>query len=358
MKLELPFAILLLAAGGWLWMSHYPSELFQPHKEVAAHSEQPNVAIDEAIPEFQSLPIPDSIPTDQNFVQLSNFNQPRRTATSPFGNFEPGTNDPGMLLAQAAKQMELSPPIACKARCQINLFDQVIVGEGSYYQRGQGSGLTHLKVNFPISEQSELQSTQICDGKFYYWIQNLDGERTIEFIDLNELQSDKFDLSSGPVQWLTRTGTVSLLRNLSAAFEFEAPTKTNMGGHEMLVLKGKWKPDAIQSLLYGQFNADSKEPIRWDRLPNQLPHAVEVYLGTDDFLHLFPYRLSFFQFDGEQRKPDPMMTMELFEVQKVDSVPGDLFRVDANGSQQFDLSRDYSKHLEQMAEAAADTLKR
>lgn len=350
MKLELPFAILLLAIGGWLWMSHYPSELL-PERQEESVSDSP-IASQPFAPQTKAPSLSSTTPSQ---IQTASYNQP----VSPFSNFEPGENDPGILLAQAAKKMELSPPITCKARCQINLFEQSIVGEGRYLQKGQGSGLTRLEINYAINDETALHSTQICDGKFHYWIQQLDDESTIEFIDLTELKSDKFNLDSGPTQWLTRSGTASLLRNLSAAFEFEPPQTTQIGEHEMIVLRGSWKRSGLQGLLHGQVNPDTSKPVRWDRLPPQLPHTVEVYLGTDDFLNLFPYRLSFYQFDEKQQlKPTPLMTMEFFEVEKVAEIPDRLFRVNANGSQQIDLSRNYSEHLQRMTEAAAETLQR
>ena len=214
-------------------------------------------------------------------------------------------------------------------------------------------------MKYQISDLSAFESTQVCDGKFYYWIQQLNGERTIEFVDLERLQTGGFDFGSGPSQWLTRAGTASLLRNLSSAFEFDEPTPTELGGHKMLLIKGQWKRKSLASILHGQWDAKDDQPIQWERLPNQLPHSVEVYLGTDDFLYLFPYRLSFFKFDDRgERQESPTLTMELFQVQKLESLPADLFRVNADGSHQVDLSRDYSQHIEHIAEAVGDLNRR
>ncbi|MDB4778177.1 hypothetical protein OAG68_01845, partial [bacterium] len=267
--------------------------------------------------------------------------------------------EPGILLAQAAKKLEMSPPISCKSRCQIQMFGQTLVGEGNYYQKGQGSGLTRLEIKYDISPQITFESTQVCDGKFYYWIQQFADDRTIEFIDLQRLKSNKIEIETGPSQWLARSGTASLLRNLSTAFEFEKPIPTQLGDHEMLLLKGQWKQKSLESILHGQVNYQDDQTIHWNQLPDQLPHYVEVYLGTDDFLHLFPYRLSFFKFDESgKREESPTMTLELYKVQKVAQLPDELFQVNSEGSQQIDLSGNYSNHIDYLAGAAKDVERR
>lgn len=350
MKLELPLAILLLAIGGWLWIRHFPTmetaKTGPPHSDNGVAESAPlagNNPIAESIPEFRSL-------------QTASYGQPVLEQVPVLVSFEPGENDPGMMLAKSAKRLQMSPPIACKVRSLIRLFDQEIQGTGRYFQQGQGSGRTRLEMNYEISEQSTFESIQICDGKFHYWIQKLNGERQIEFVDLAELKSQRFDLSRGATQWLNRAGTVSLLKNLSSAFEFEEPVQTQLGGLDMLLLKGQWKPKAIESMLYGQVNPrNAEQGVEWKRLPGQIPHAVEVYLGADGFLPLFPYRLTFFRFDdsGGTLEKIPLMKMEFYEVQKIDQIPDTLFRVNADNSRQVDLSSSYTQRLEYMAESAA-----
>lgn len=337
MKLELPLAILLLAIGGWHWMSNI-TPAYAPSTSIQQGSRSTDS-------QTQSQP-----GTPANSVQLAAFQEPVNQLPAVGPNFEPTSNQPAILLAQAAKKLELSPPIACKSRCQIHLFGQTLVGEGNYYQKGEGSGLTRLEISYDISPELTFESTQVCDGKFYYWIQNLGDDRTIEFIDLQRLQTGSSGNGSLPSEWFARSGTAGLLRNLSAAFEFEEPLPTKLGENDMLLLKGKWKRKALENILHGQISQDEEAPIRWDQIPGQLPHSVEVHLGTDDFLHLFPYRISFYKFDKNgNRDESPTMTLELYKVQKLAKLPDELFQVDSDGSQQIDLSGNYRDHIEYLA---------
>ena len=355
MKLELPLAILLLAIGGWHWMSGYPSNKTNQSKasptspnDAEPQKQSPNLLP----PQMQSNTNQFGAANQFGSIQQASYQEPIDSVFSE----EPDADDPGLLLAQSAKHMEMAPPISCKSRCRINLFGQSIVGEGFYYQQGQGSKLTRMELKYNISDDLSFISTQVCDGKFYYSIQEMGEDRTIEFIDLQRLRSESMNFASSPSRWLSQAGTVSLLRNLSAAFEFEPPQTTTLGSHPMLHLKGKWKPKALASILHGQIDVNESQPFNWDQLPNQIPHAVEVYLGTDDFLHLFPYRINFYKCDREGNPEEtPMIAMELFEVQKVDQLPNQLFRVDSQGSHPVDLSQNYSEHLEHLAEAVHES---
>ncbi len=346
MKLELPLAILLLAIGGWHLTGYFTPQKSQDLRPVAEVSSDHSDANPRSNPSL-------------NPVQQAAYLEPAPQFEPTSSDFEPNTDEPGILLAQAAKKLEMSPPISCKSRCKIHLFGQTMIGEGNYYQKGQGSGLTRLEIKYEISSETAFESTQVCDGKFYYWIQKLGDERTIEFIDLQKLKSNRTGMDSGPSQWLARSGTASLLRNLSTAFEFEKPIPTQLGDHKMLLLKGQWKQKSLESILHGQINHQADESIQWDQLPNQLPHCVEVYLGTDDFLHLFPYRISFFKFDKNgTREESPTMTLELYKVQKLDQLSDELFQVNAEGSKQIDLSGNYSDHIEYLAGAANEKERR
>ena len=128
MKLELPLAILLLAIGGWHWMSYSTSK--------------PDVDSKTPIAQSNSHTLPPRIDSP---IQQTVFHQAIADSMPAFNTFEPDADDPGILLAQAAKRLEHSPPLSCQSRCQIQMFGQTIVGEGTYCQQGQGSGLTRLE---------------------------------------------------------------------------------------------------------------------------------------------------------------------------------------------------------------------
>lgn len=348
MKLELPLAIILLAIGGWHWMSGS----FSTNNATSKVATQQSSEFTDAVP---GSAIPELSPQD-NFgastVQQAAYLEPAFANALTVFDEEPDGDEPGILLAQAAKQLELAPSIVCKSRCRINLFGQSITGEGNYYQKGQGSKLTRMELTYQISDELSLQSTQVCDGKFFYSIQQLGEERTIEFIDLQRLRSESMHLNGGPSRWLSQAGTVSLLRNLSSAFDFDPPQPAQLGNHPMLHLKGRWKRKALEGVLRGQIDFADDHPIDWSRIPDQIPHSVEVFLGEDNFLNLFPYRINFFKLDQDgQPQQTPTIAMELYEVQKVDQLPDHLFRVNSEGSRPVDLSQNYCEHLEHLAES-------
>lgn len=364
MKLELLLTFTLLAIAAMVWnYGLSDSDLAgSPQKEVPVHGQ---TAVAEEQPEFTRLPQlvpPIAYPSDEPELQLASYLEPAplqagktKKAKFQFASYAPAEDEPANLLVQAANNLANSSPIRCQSRMKIDMFDQQFIAQGQYFNAGQGSGQTRLDLEIELNDDMALEVSQICDGKFFYRIEQLGEVRKIEFLDLSEFDSKNGDeIPDNPTQWLSRSGTISLLRNLGTAFDFTAPTSQTMSGLNVLHLHGQWKPAAIESILSKREYVDSETgAVKWRRLPEQVPHGVDVFLGNDDFQPLFPYRIVFFQFDPETDQKRPVVTMELFEVEKVAALSPDLFRVSGANSRQVDLSDAYQKRIERIVNAAA-----
>ena len=364
MKLELLLTFTLLAIAAMVWnYGLSDSDLAgSPQKEVPVHGQ---TAVAEEQPEFTRLPQlvpPIAYPSDDPQLQLASYLEPAplqagktKNATFQFANYAPAEDDPANLLVQAANNLANSSPIRCQSRMKINMFDQQVIAKGRYFNAGQGSGQTRLDLKIELDVDTALEVNQICDGNFFYRIEQLGESRKIEFLDLSEFDSKNGDeIFGNPTQWLSRSGTISLLRNLGTAFDFAAPVSQTMSDLNVLHLQGQWKPAAIESILSKRNHIDPETgDVNWRRLPEQVPHGVDVFLGNDDFQPLFPYRIVFFQFDPETNLKRPIVTMELFEVEKVAALSPDLFRVNGANSRQVDLSDAYQKRIQKIVDAAA-----
>ena len=370
MKLELLFAFVLLAIGVVLWsnandsttssQSRFSSQLDTQDAQsdsqfktqpTFGHAIQPNMGQ----PHFTDLPSIETEPSQE--IQLATYLEPQQP-TFQFASYTPAEGEPANILMQAARNLTDSPPISCKSRMKIDLFGQRVIGNGQFLNSGEGRGLTRMDLSFEVSDETELVVSQICDGKFFYRVEQLGKQRSIEFLDLSEFaQNGETGVSENPTQWLSRSGTISLLQNLGTAFDFKPPASEAVGGLNMLHLRGQWKPSAISNILNGKSVHLDKDTqtVNWRRLPKQVPHGVDVYLGNDEFLPLFPYRIVFFQIDSEDENvKHAVVTMELYEVEKVAAPPIDLFRVNTNDSRQIDLSSAYRERIKQMVDAAAN----
>ncbi|HMP80828.1 MAG TPA: hypothetical protein PKD54_15340, partial [Pirellulaceae bacterium] len=143
-------------------------------------------------------------------------------------------------------------------------------------------------------------------------------------------------------------GLSSLLEHLETAFAFEdAGSKTSSSSSRTTfrVLRGEWTEAALRELLREEVNPKwFSSGIQWDRLPKQLPHGVEIWIGSDPYLPSFPYRLVFFQYErtrlgGWQTVPRVVVT--LHQVRLVESLPAETFRVSSENLQPIDLTADY-----------------
>lgn len=372
MKPELLLTFTLLAIAAMLWncdlftrnQAHSPVELHtrslatQPGADSASGEQVRFTPIPKLVP-------PINYPSEDPEIQLMSYQEEptplpqtetETDETFQFASYTPAEDEPASLLVLAARNLADSPPIQCQYRTKINMFDQQVYAMGRYFNAGQGSGQTRLDQKIELDDGNALEINQICDGKFFYRIEQLGELRKIEFLDLSEFDPENGGkIPDNPTQWLSRAGTISLLRNLGTAFDFSTPAQETMSGLNVLHLRGQWKPAAIDRILHSKKkHIDPKTgAVNWNRLPNQIPHGVDVYLGNDDFLPLFPYRIVFFQYESKTNLKRAIVTMELYDVEKVPALSPDLFRVRGDDSQQVDLSSAYHQRIKRMVDAAS-----
>ena len=159
MKLELPFAIFLLAAGCFLWFADggfYVNTPSPAKKNQKTNVPQGKIGRADPI----SHPIQLASSEDSRIVD---------------GSQDDSTSNPTesqTLLMQSAANIVSSPPIESTVVLTVDLFDQHLVTQGRYIQLGQGSRKSRLDFEYEQKEIGKL--TQICDGRFFYSIQESD----------------------------------------------------------------------------------------------------------------------------------------------------------------------------------------
>jgi len=125
-------------------------------------------------------------------------------------------------------------------------------------------------------------------------------------------------------------GLHHLLLGLHEHFEFGEPQTAQIGNVPVWVLRGRWKPEMLIPFFPDQQESiRAGEPPRLDLLPDHVPDTVTVVLGRDEFIPLFPYRIEYGRrvapASNRKKGPEshtqesvlrPLLTMELFEVQR------------------------------------------
>ncbi len=203
------------------------------------------------------------------------------------------------LVAQAAQRLLRAPGIEAKTRQRVNIFDQQLVGSGTYLQLAQGPRLL-LKLDLKLQLGEESTSLrQISDGDFLWVLRRQKDQTSVSRVNMRRLLEAAAKAEPTvvpPSLWLALGGVPRLLSQLEENFQFRAPQPLVIGNLPVWSVEGEWKPAVLARLL-----PDQKDDILAGReahletLPEHLPHGVTIILGRDQIIPLFPYSFSFYR---------------------------------------------------------------
>ncbi len=280
------------------------------------------------------------------------------------------------LLATIARQTAQSPPLGASLHLTARLFDQAIHAKGRYFQAGQGSHKNRLELNFggPGPGPSVFQ---MCDGRFVYRLETIGHQQTFEFVDLQriQLQSGEHPSEFSPTGWIATGGLSSLVQHLGSAFNFSAPMTiegqpitdlTTAELNQPIVIRGSWNESALRQLLHGTHpeifaksptsTASLGNSVDWDRIPPQLPHAIEIYFVPSQLTGMFPARVSFMQFQtapGKEhtRRAMPVVNIAFSDPQPLQQVNDQMFVIDTTDIESIDSTDHYLARIQSIEDA-------
>jgi len=272
-------------------------------------------------------------------------------------------------LLRSARSLELGQSIKASLRYKIALFGQEISGPGFFVQEGQGSGRWRMELQHS-SPQSRLRLAQVCDGRIFYRLEELDDRPELSFVDLNKLPSGNGGPDDGLAwrnPWADVGGLPSSLKHMAAHFEFDSVKRDKLGELDVYKVVGRWKPAALLKMFSlapsgSQENTDDgsasdRPPISQRELlkilPAHMPHVVQLVLGTDqDRFPLFPYRMVFYRYEfiGDTPEPElkPIVIMEFFNLERVSRISSTLFQVASPIDGSTDLTEAYIEQAKRM----------
>jgi hypothetical protein len=299
MRRELPIAITLIAAGIALWAG----------KNGALHQLLPNV--DHASDREKSSSDSSEI-SQPKFLQASNSESAHGNSRlsesfdlmlSPV-SLHAGLNHPSPeareLLSRLSRELRNSRAFRLDLVAELYWQASEMMVSGHYAQRGQGTDQS--RIDLKLGRGAEARSlSKICDGRFLYSLQQFQGKRKLHFVDLKRIQEQR--ISAGltqpehPTNWIAMGGLVGFLDNLSLAFQFTAPQFSQQDGIHLFQVDGIWNPDALRELLKSSVASHQLAPeIIWNKLPQNVPHQVQLIFVQHPSLGWLPQQISFFQF--------------------------------------------------------------
>ena len=382
MKQELPFAIVLLAAGSLLWFSQSKAEIdasiakentaFPVERAVfstASNGEQlantPNkddAGFNSAITNQQTHQA--WFGQEEESKKKRGVQQPVVTAsfqsvgdqsvnssfTQDVAQYVHPVSNPESVefLAEISKQLANSPSFGASLKLTGNLFEQTVSANGRYFQMGQGSGKSRIDLRFGDSADAPTVF-QLCDGRFVYNLQTTGPNSipTFEFVDLmrvRELSGEQSQQIS-PTGWIATGGISSLFQHLASAFNFG---EMQSNGDDKILLRGSWDENALRRIVTTGNDIDLGTPVHWEKVPVQLPHAVEIVLQKHDEFGFFPRRISFQKFSIHENRIvlQPIVTLKLDAPKSLPEINDQFFVIDSSNLESVDATDNYIERIQ------------
>lgn len=310
----------------------------------------------------------------------SDFDQNQKNALEKDGN---------EMLRQAAEQIRSGPSFEADVRHEFELYGIRRTAHGSFLERGKGSGQVRLQLKTTIDDQVATW-LRVSDGRFVYSKIDLPDATRITRLDLGEMQrplqavwsrhdraegqssSPRPELLAGEAaaqnsatatdelpEFATPAGFGSvafLLARLDRDFEFSPPELVEIEKARMFKLVGRWRTESLSKmmvLLTGQPVDDKARAI--ELLPPHLPTTVEVILGADAPLELFPFQVRFLReegagggkwFQSARAKQVELMNLEFQRVQFDVEFDDVLFTYEPGGEEVEYRTGEYREALE------------
>ena len=240
-------------------------------------------------------------------------------------------------LAEVLATLQRRASISARLRQQARLYDDTVMGTGKYWQLGTGlQRRTRWEMQMQVSETTSSY-LQVFDGEHLWTDRTLPSGRKVLRLDTGRLQSlrrgEQLTSKVEPAAWQTlvestagQGGLAEMLADALRRFTFAPRRRTQLQGMNVYALVGQWRRTELDKVWPGI--TDAEEKPAW---PRHLPHHVLLLIGQDN---LFPYVLEHRRFAdghlaasaaGDRPTQDPLLRLEIFEVQLAAALDASLF---------------------------------
>lgn len=248
-------------------------------------------------------------------------------------------------LVSTGQALNRLPSIAVRTQLECRMYDMDLLARGKYFQTENGQK-SRLELIFDDT-QSALSVLQICDGQFSYTLRSGGKQQRLEFVDLGRLENKDGGLSdlASPASWVMGGGLGATMIHYAEAFHFQA---IDTNDPEKLRLRGIWDTDNLVSLLYSDVEAGQRpRELQWEKLPNHMPHGVELTFSKIDGEGMQPEAMTLFRFTQGQGRAvaTPMMSIQFDTLAVSDALPPALFTIESSGFEAVEVTDIYNQKI-------------
>ena len=241
-------------------------------------------------------------------------------------------------LAEVLATLQRRPSVSARLRHQARIYDDTVMGTGKYWQLGVGlQRRTRWEMQMQVADTTS-SFLQVFDGEHLWTDRTLPSGRKVLRLDTGRLQTLRRtqQLTERPEQPLWgplldstagQGGLTETLADLLRRFTFAPRRKAQLNGLPVYALLGQWRQEELEKVWPGLTGKD--QDIAW---PKHLPHHVLLLVGENN---LFPYVLEHRRASDAMLvqsaagiRPvakDPLMRLEVFEVQLAAALDDSLF---------------------------------
>ena len=231
------------------------------------------------------------------------------------------------LLHEALRQAVWGPPMLCKLRQTVRLYDKQLIGIGDYVHAGQGTG--KLKMILQFSAGDKMNSVlQASDGRILTTQESVGGNSQRWRVDLVRVTDRLKPFTQQSVDnpltamYMAVGGQAEVLRKLCLQYEWSGVEVGELNDHPIWWLDGKLASKAPPLSSRAQVDLTLS-------IPNQsglLPVQVRVALGKTEKDTLWPYRIEYSgNKSDDPKRPQVSIALEYNNPTYLPNLPKDLF---------------------------------
>lgn len=195
------------------------------------------------------------------------------------------------ILERTRYEMDRLEQFSARVRYRVALFDQELIGAGTYFQSGSGQ---QKKLRYELRLQTQdvvIGGLQVCDGRYVWSNTETFAGPMLTRVDLRRLRQRREQLSSElPEELWAWGGLPKLLKNIESSFHWDQAVAGYLEADKTPAwsIRGMWRGEEYAKLVPQQTPQPGQEVL--GGFPAQIPGSVTLYVRQQDY---FPQRIEY-----------------------------------------------------------------
>jgi hypothetical protein len=195
------------------------------------------------------------------------------------------------ILERTREELDRLEHFSARVRYRVALFDQELIGAGTYFQSGAGQQ-KKLRCELRLQAQdSVIGGLQVCDGRYVWSNTETFAGPMLTRVDLRRIRQRREQSSSEtPEELWAWGGLPKLLKNLETSFQWDQALTGYLEADKTPAwsIRGMWRGEEYTKLVPQQAPQTTGGVL--GGFPAQVPGSVTLYIRQQDY---FPQRIEY-----------------------------------------------------------------